>query len=167
MQNPIKNRQSPAVFKKPGTSSRTLTSLNYRRVKYFLLNSCTRFLLINVYKSVFETFFILFRSWIICKNLKCLGFYTLTEIIFINSSRSKQHKKTPNILLQTLLSRKRVQISAKKLSNSMLDGARRSFQFFREITWFLRNNRALPKFRYQILHLWWPKAPKLTLKKIK
>ena len=154
MQNPIKNRQSPAVFKKPGTSSRTLTSLNYRRVKYFLLNSCTRFLLINVYKSVFETFFILFRSWIICKNLKCLGFYTLTEIIFINSSRSKQHKKTPNILLQTL-------------SNSMLDGARRSYQFFREITWFLRNNRALPKFRYQILHLWWPKAAKLTLKKIK
>ena len=162
MQNPIKNRQSPAVFKKPGISSGTLTSLNYRRVKYFLLNSCTRVLLINVYKSVFETFFILFRSWIICKNLKCLGFYTLTEIIFINSSRSKQHKITPNILLQTLLSRKRV-----KISNSMLDGARQSFQFFREITWFLRNNRALPKFRYQILHLWWPKAAELSLKKIK
>ena len=47
----------------------------------------------------------------------------------------------------------------------MLDGARQSFQFFREITWFLRNNRALPKFRYQILHLWWPKAAELSLKK--
>ena len=69
--------------------------------------------------------------------------------------------------MQTLLSRKRVQISAKKISNSMLDGARQSFQFFREITWFLRNNRALPKFRYQILHLWWPKAAELSLKKNK
>ena len=34
----------------------------------------------------------------------------------------------------------------------MVVGASRSFQFFRQITWFLRNNRALSKFRYQILH---------------
>ena len=33
----------------------------------------------------------------------------------------------------------------------MVDGARQSFQFFRQITWFLGNNRALSKFRYQIL----------------
>ena len=34
----------------------------------------------------------------------------------------------------------------------MVAGARQSFQFFRKITWFLGNNRALSKFRYQILH---------------
>ena len=27
-----------------------------------------------------------------------------------------------------------------------------SFQFFRQIAWFLENNKALSKFRYRILH---------------
>ena len=31
-------------------------------------------------------------------------------------------------------------------------GARQIFHFFRQITWVLRNNRALSKFKYQILH---------------
>ena len=34
----------------------------------------------------------------------------------------------------------------------MIVGARQGFQFFRKITWFLENNRALSKFRYWILH---------------
>ena len=34
----------------------------------------------------------------------------------------------------------------------MVVGARQIFRFFRQITWFVRNNRALSKFRYQILH---------------
>ena len=34
----------------------------------------------------------------------------------------------------------------------MVVGARQSFQFFRQITWFLGNNRALSKFKYRILH---------------
>ena len=34
----------------------------------------------------------------------------------------------------------------------MVVGARQSFQFFIQITWFLGNNRALSKFRYRILH---------------
>ena len=38
-------------------------------------------------------YFILFRSWFICKNKKRPGFYTLTKTIFINNSRSKQNKK--------------------------------------------------------------------------
>ena len=33
----------------------------------------------------------------------------------------------------------------------MVVGARQSFQFFRQITWFLGNNRALPKCRSYIL----------------
>ena len=39
-----------------------------------------------------------------------------------------------------------------KILNSMVVGARQSFQFFRQKTWFLENNRALPKFLYGILH---------------
>ena len=34
----------------------------------------------------------------------------------------------------------------------MIVGGRQSFQFFRQITWFLENNRALSKFKYWILH---------------
>ena len=34
----------------------------------------------------------------------------------------------------------------------MVVGARQSFQIFRQITWFLGNNRALSKFRYRILY---------------
>ena len=33
----------------------------------------------------------------------------------------------------------------------MVVGARQSFQFFRQNTWFLENNRALPRFLYEIL----------------
>ena len=53
-------------------------------------------------------------------------------------------KKIPRMLLQTLLSRKRVQNFSKKILNSMVVGAGQSFQFFRQKTWFLGNNRALP-----------------------
>ena len=34
----------------------------------------------------------------------------------------------------------------------MVVGARQSFQFFRQKTWFLGSNRGLPYFKYQILH---------------
>ena len=81
MQNPITNRQSSIVFRKPGILSenlKTLTSSNYSTVQYFLLKLRTRFLLTNVDKRVYEIFFfILFRSWVISKNEKRPGFYIL------------------------------------------------------------------------------------------
>ena len=40
----------------------------------------------------------------------------------------------------------------KKILNCGVVGARQSFQFFRQITWFLGNKGALPKFKYWILH---------------
>ena len=39
-----------------------------------------------------------------------------------------------------------------KILNFVVVGARQSFQFFRQIAWFLGNNRALSKFGYQILY---------------
>ena len=99
MQNCIqKFRQSSIAFEKPGTLSenlKTLTSSNYPTVQYFLLKLRTRFLLTNVYKRVCGIFFILFRSWVICKKIKRPAFYTLVFYVFINNSRSKQNKKNP------------------------------------------------------------------------
>ena len=39
-----------------------------------------------------------------------------------------------------------------KILKSVAVGARQSFQFFRQIAWFLGNNRALSKLGYQILY---------------
>ena len=97
MQNPIKRfRQSSIVFEKPGILSgnlKTLTSFNYPTIQYFLLKLRTWFLLPNVYNRVCGVFFISFRSWVIGKNLKRPGFYTLVFYTSINNSRSKQNKK--------------------------------------------------------------------------
>ena len=35
----------------------------------------------------------------------------------------------------------------------MVVGARQIFQFLRQLTWFLVNNKVISKFRYEILHL--------------
>ena len=39
-----------------------------------------------------------------------------------------------------------------KILNSNVVGARQSFQFFTQKTWFLGKNRPSPQFRYRILH---------------
>ena len=78
MQNTIqKFRQSSIVFEKPGILSENLKTLTSS----------------NVYRRMCGTFFLSFRSWVICKNLKRPGFYTLVFYTFINNSRSKQNKK--------------------------------------------------------------------------
>ena len=88
-----------ARFKKPGFLSeklKILTSSIIHRVQHFSWNFAhVCFLLTTAYKSVFEIFYILFRSWVICKNQKGPGFSTLVFCIFINNSRSKQNKKIP------------------------------------------------------------------------
>ena len=103
----------------------------------------TRFLLTNVYKRVFGIFFILFRSWVICKNKKDLvSKHSFFIFLLINN----------DTLLKTLLSRKRVQNLSKKILIFVAVGARQSFKFFRQIACFLGNNRVLSKFRYRILN---------------
>ena len=52
-------------------------------------------MLLNVYKRVSGIFFILFRCWVIIKNVKRPGFYALVFYNFINNSTSKQNKKNP------------------------------------------------------------------------
>ena len=147
MQNPTqKFRQSSIVFEKPGILSenlKTLTSSNYPTVQYFLLKLRTRFLLTNVYKRVCGIFFISFRSWVICKNLKRPGFYTLVFYTFINNSRSKQNKKNPTHPSVDITKYKIAKFQ-QKILNCMVVGARKSFQLCIQKIWFLGNNRDLP-----------------------
>ena len=66
MQNFIqKFRQNSIVLEKPGIlpeNLKTLKSSNYPKGQHFLLKLCTRFLLTNIYKTMFGIFLILFKS---------------------------------------------------------------------------------------------------------
>ena len=120
MQNIIQNfRKSSMVFKKPGILSenlKTLTSSNYATAQYFLIKLRTRFLLTNVCESVCGIFFILFRSWVICKNKKRPGFYTQVFYIFIKNSRSEQiFKKSHTSFCRHYLVENVCKISAKNI----------------------------------------------------
>ena len=55
-------------------------------------------------------------------------------------------KKNPEHPFADKVSGKRGQNFSKTTLNSMVVGAHKSFQFFMQNTWFLGNNRALPKF---------------------
>ena len=73
-------------------------------------------------------------------------------MILVNNSSSKQNKQNPT---QAFVDIDEYGTSAKfqqKLIQSLVVGARQSFQFFRQNTWFLENNRELPKFLCCILH---------------
>ena len=59
----------------------------------------------------------------------------ITEHIFVDIGKTKTYAKFQQ-----------------KLVKSMVDDVRQSFQFFRQITWFIGNKRALSKFKYWILH---------------
>ena len=86
------------------------------------------------------------------KIKKYLVFYTVTETRFINNSWSKLNFKNPT---NPFIDIRKTETCAKfqqKIIDSTAVGARQSFQFFRQITWFLGNTRALSKFKYWILH---------------
>ena len=79
--------------------------------------------------GLFRIFFILFRSWLVCKKIKKTWFLHTRFFTFLLITLDlPKLQKNPEHL---------------KILNSMVVGACQSFQFFRQITWFLRNNRAL------------------------
>ena len=70
--------------------------------------------------------------------------HSLFTLLLINQDLNKI-KKIPHALLKTLVSRKRVQnFSSKKLKPMVVVGARQSFRFLRQKTWFPGNNGGLP-----------------------
>ena len=81
------------------------------------------------------------------QNLSIICFF------FSNNSRSKQSKKCPTQPFADIGKRETYVKFHHKMLNSMVVHAHQNFQFFIiEITWFLKNNRALSKFLYEILH---------------
>ena len=156
MRNPIqKFRQHSTVLEKPGIlpeKLKTLTSSNYHRVYYFLLKFLRAFPSQQILQKRVRDFS-LFRVQILSyfqKYKKTQFLLTLRDqvfYIFLITQDLNKIKKNSKTLLQTLLSRKRVQYFSKKKSNSMAVGARQSFHFFKQFTWFLKNNRVLRKFR--------------------
>ena len=57
-------------------------------------------------------------------------------------------KKNPEQAFVDIVKQETCAKFKQKLLNFEAVGARQSFQFFRQIAWFLGNNRALSKFRY-------------------
>ena len=119
MQNPIqKFRQSSIVFEKPGILSenlKTLTNSNQPTVQYFLLKRWARFLLTDVYKRVCGFYLDLELFAKIKKDL--VSTHSFFTLLLITQDLNKI-KKIPHTLLQTLLSRKRVQNFSKNWSSS-------------------------------------------------
>ena len=122
---------------------KTLTSSNCPTVQYFFAETSHTFPTCQCLQKSVQDFFILFRSLVISKNLKRPGFYTLMFYIFINNSRFKQNKKNPEHPFVDIVKDKTRAKCQQKISKSMAFGVHQSFQFFREINWFLGNNRAL------------------------
>ena len=118
MQNTIqKFRQNSIVFEKPvflSENLRTLTSSNYLAVQYFLLKLRTRFLLANAYKGCVG-FFIIYLDLELFAKIKedLVSTHSCFKFLLITQDLNKT-KKVPHTLLQTLLSRKRVQNFSKK-----------------------------------------------------
>ena len=99
MRNPIeKFRQSSIVFENPGFCLKNLKlwqapsniefnifCWNFAHVSYLPMST----------KGCSEFFFILFRSWVICKNKKRPGFYTFAFFLFLLISQDFSKIKNP------------------------------------------------------------------------
>ena len=66
--------------------------------------------------------------------------------------RSKENQKNPEHSFVDIGKMETCAKFQQKILSSMVVGARQNFQFFREITWFLGNGRALSTIKYWILH---------------
>ena len=92
-----KFRQSSIAFEKPGTLSENVKTFDELQLPYSSIFFGETLHTFPTYqclqKGVWDFFFILFRSWVVDKNVKRPGFYALGFYIFINNSRSKQNLK--------------------------------------------------------------------------
>ena len=149
MQNPPqKFSQSSIVFEKTGILSKNLnilTSSNYPTVQYFLLKLRTCFVLTYVYKRVCGIFlnFVQIQSYL--PNLKKgqVSTHSFCTLLLITQDLNKI-LKNPALPFVDITKQKTCVKFQQKILDSMEVGARPSFQFFRQKTWFLGNNRGLP-----------------------
>ena len=94
-------------------------------------NTCVGFFLFCLDVGLFAK---IKKSW-----FRRTPFYT-----FNNNSRSKQNKKNPTDPFVDISKWKTCAKFQQKILNSVVVGARQSFQFFRKKAWFPGNNRNLP-----------------------
>ena len=119
MQSHTKIKQCSTVFDKPGILSenlKILMSSNYPTVQYFLLKLRTYFLLTKFYKRLCGVFFKFCSDHELFAKIKkdLVSTHSLFTLLLITQDLNKI-KQIPHTLLQTLLSRKRVQILAKNI----------------------------------------------------
>ena len=117
-------RQNSIVFKKPGLLYKKLQT-NFAHISYLPMSA----------KASLGFFLFCLDSFL--QKSKKIQFLNTFFYIFIDNSRYKQSKKILNTLLQTLLSRKPLQIFSKKKLNFVVVRAHQRFQFFGQIAWFL------------------------------
>ena len=79
------------------------------------------------------------------RNQVFLKFFHITQDL-------NEIKKNPKHPFANIGKWKACVMFQQKILNCRVVGARQSFQIFRQNTWFLENNRALPKFLYGNLH---------------
>ena len=89
-------------------------------------------------------------SLFINKNIKNKCVETRSFLIFGNNARSKQNKKNTEHSFVDIGKWETCAKFQQKILNPMVVGARPSFQFFKQKTWFLKNNKALSKFLYEV-----------------
>ena len=80
------------------------------------------------------------------------GFYRVVFYIFVDNSRSKQNKKDPEHAFVDIVKQERCAKFQQNILHFVAVGACQKFRFFRQIAWFLGDNRALSKFWYLILY---------------
>ena len=135
MQNPVpKLRQSSIISKRPIFLSKKVKTL------YYLLKFCTQFFLSNIYKRVFSSFFILFRSSVIKKIVKNL-LSAVFFLFFANNSRPKKTKRSQALFCKYWYVGNECKISAKNFNPTVV-GSRQSFENigglwdFASLDWF-------------------------------
>ena len=84
--------------------------------------------------SILSYLQILKKTWFLHSR-----FYT-----FFNKSKWKENKKNPTHTFVDITKLKTCAKFQQEILNSMVVGARQSFQFFSQKTWFLGNNSGLP-----------------------
>ena len=76
------------LWRAPTTTKFNIFCWNFAQVSYLKMST-----------NGVRDFFVLFRSWVVNKNVKNEGVETSSFFIFANNSRSRRNKKIPNTLL--------------------------------------------------------------------
>ena len=139
---------------------------NYHRVYYFFLKFCTCSYLARFAEGWSKYFWFCLDLKLLAKLKKKPGLSEWVEtssfFIFPYNSRPKKIETFEHSFVDTGNWETCANFQQEAL-NSMVVRAPSNFQFFRQITWFPGNNRALSKFRYQAKYLVSPKQLSFAL----